>query len=918
MKKAKLYLSLFLFVCIGINAQSIKPLSEYDLNSHDISSLLDWGPYSKKYAGISHIPEMEKGLRFDFSVMPGYYRNKQLVPHVLFESSYYPWNFSPDMHKISYRYQLEWKNRVYSDVTYYVLDQSKVLVEIKTINNTDFTQNLVYNNIAYIDYPESTPKVRAFGAEKLQWQNAIDYEDLDLAEKKPQYNLVYDGWMRNEGLNDYALSRSILGRGFGRDKDDKVSYLLDVKQTTGELLFRYKAGNGKTCSFVLEGLISDTIHFKGTDNFDLLSIPYETNKTGVQVLSIRSLGGNAIELDGFFIGEKNAFKELTIKETKLPFTPEIKKGKTNEDFILKYQDIDQYYAVAWNYSESQIRQILNSELESFFRRKVHDHVSGTLSGDKNWHYTNAFLRPIVVAPQSESKLYMLLIAGEKNVVENDIARFHETPDYYITQASQIEASRQKPLLLPGNEQYHFGYKLLESAILSNISYPIYTQREYIRHFTPGKNWNSLYTWDLGYISLGLLDIDKEKSFESIKAYTTPVGSQSAFIHHGTPLPIQMFAFFDFWNMTQNKEVLKFLYPRLKQYYDFMSGNSQGSTTRMKGSNLLKTWDYFYNSGGWDDYPPQHYYHDSDKSKTNVTPVVSTAFYIRAAKILRLAAKELGYKNDIKYYEKEIKTFSDALQKYSWDDDAGYFSYVTHDKEGNATGIYRYPKDNSNFNKGLDGTSPLLAGICTKNQEDKLVGHLFSEKEMWTACGISTVDQSASYYKKDGYWNGAVWMPHQWNMWKSLLDCGRGEEARKIAETALRLWEKECEESNYTFEHFIISSGRGAGWHQFSGLSSPVINWFSSYYKIGKVTTGFEIWIEEDKFGENYSNYQAILNFDDSETPKRRTMLVCLNPDFKYKVFFNNQVLDSKMLHPGCMEITLPTTNKKGQLTINFY
>ena len=27
-------------------------------NSHDIASLHAWGPYSKRYAGISHIPDM--------------------------------------------------------------------------------------------------------------------------------------------------------------------------------------------------------------------------------------------------------------------------------------------------------------------------------------------------------------------------------------------------------------------------------------------------------------------------------------------------------------------------------------------------------------------------------------------------------------------------------------------------------------------------------------------------------------------------------------------------------------------------------------------------------------------------------------------------------------------------------------------
>jgi hypothetical protein len=79
-------------------------------NSHDIASLHAWGPYSKRYAGISHIPDMRKGIRFDFSVMPGYYRNRQLVPHVLFESSYNPWEINPEMTRITYRYEMEWKD----------------------------------------------------------------------------------------------------------------------------------------------------------------------------------------------------------------------------------------------------------------------------------------------------------------------------------------------------------------------------------------------------------------------------------------------------------------------------------------------------------------------------------------------------------------------------------------------------------------------------------------------------------------------------------------------------------------------------------------------------------------------------------------------------------------------------------------
>ena len=78
--------------------------------THDIIDLPAWGPYSKKYAGISHIPDMQKGMRFDVTALPGYYRNRVMVPNVLFESGYYPWDFHVDLSKVTYRYELEWKD----------------------------------------------------------------------------------------------------------------------------------------------------------------------------------------------------------------------------------------------------------------------------------------------------------------------------------------------------------------------------------------------------------------------------------------------------------------------------------------------------------------------------------------------------------------------------------------------------------------------------------------------------------------------------------------------------------------------------------------------------------------------------------------------------------------------------------------
>ena len=66
-------------------------------------------------------------------------------------------------------------------------------------------------------------------------------------------------------------------------------------------------------------------------------------------------------------------------------------------------------------------------------------------------------------------------------------------------------------------------------------------------------------------------------------------------------------------------------------------------------------------------------------------------------------------------------FTDALQKYSWDEETGYFGYVVHDKEGNPSHLLKY-QDEINFDMTFDGAYPLVAGICTDEQKKEFSHH----------------------------------------------------------------------------------------------------------------------------------------------------------------------------------------------------
>jgi hypothetical protein len=880
-------------------------------NTHDIR-LSPWGPYSKKYAGVSHIYDMNAGMRFDFSVCPGFYRNKILIPNVQFESGYFPWEVNNDLTRYTYRYELEWKDKVYADVTYKVIDSFTVLASMKCVNNTKLTQNLSLNLVYGIEYPDVYPANKLTHSENSVWLNAIDYASLEFAQRRPKDNLVTDGWMRGEIRDNEFIDGSAVGQNFGRDKGDKLVYnpVFKTKHSSGTMSLFYRMKENESCSLRLSGLINQVVSLKGNGKPAQIDLPYQQNQ--YSQIEIIAEGGDAVELNGILLTPAGEEAQTKIIEQPKFYSPESNNNAAQQKLISKYKDIPMYYGFSWDgNTDFKLRQIKNDELDIFFRRLVHSHVDTVLKGNYKGDYSNIFIRPVELTPKSEKIIYGLICTGNKQQVENRLS------DLAVVKEKFLQEERNKTNffsnILPQGKKYEFSQKMLRATVMTDIVYPIYTQQSYIRHFTPGKWWNSLYTWDLGFVAMGLNEINVNKAAECINAYTTPVGSQSAYIHHGSPVPTQFYAFLDLWNKTQSKEMLEYFYPRLKQYYEFMSGRLGSSSTNTLKSNLLKTWDYWYNSGGWDDYPPQVEVHRR-KAEATVAPVINTAQQIRIGKIMRMAAEALGKKDDVKIYNKDISDFSEALQKYSWNDTSGYFSYVVHDKEGHAIGHLKY-QDGSDYNMGLDGAYPLVAGICTPAQQNGLIKKIFSPKNMWSLAGITVVDQSAPYYRVDGYWNGSVWMPHQWFVWKTMLDLGKPDFAFKIAKKGLDVYSKETDESYYTFEHFLAKSGRGAGWHQFSGLSNPLLTWFAAYYKQGTVTTGFEIWIKDQSFNKDFSTYKAEINFDNATEPHARSMLICLSPSYKYKVTFNGKEVDTQSPYAGLLQINLPSSNKTGTLIV---
>lgn len=896
---------------------------DYLKNSHDLR-LEKWGPYTKKYMGISHVSDPKDGLRFDVSVIPGFYRRRVDLPNVLWESNYHPWEAAPDLTYYTHRHQLDWKDRVYCDVSFSKLTDRARLIRAKMVNNTAEPQSLVLHYMANLNFPpvraytnEAIELAEALLPEGTSWLDALDYQDLQFANPRPTDNLGYDGFYRAEQRGHGYVNGSGVGQGFGRDQGDRVNYRLklDHPLEKATLLMRYRLASGQEARFQLNGpgLDGQVITLTGHDSFELAHFEIGKLDAGEYAFELVSLGGGAVELDGFVLGEAEALAPVSFEAKEWNAAPQITSGPVANSLLLEYDHFEGCYGLAWDYGTFEVRQFLNSELDNFMRFNVHHHTQSVFEGDGKGHYTNVFMRPVMLDPGETRLIYGLVCDGSRAEVEHAIAAWAGSgPEDRENSYAEARQRLAQPAGLPEGDKYRFSQQLMAATTLTNVVYPVYTRRRYIKHYTPGRWWDSLYTWDSGFIGLGLATLDVERAIDCLNAYLTEPGDQqAAFIHHGSPVPVQHYLFLDLFNRGQPAGFLEYFYPRLRQYYLFLSGSLGSSTTRDLKSGLIRTWDYFYNSGGWDDYPPQVYVHREGLEKS-VTPVISTAQCIRIAKILRMAALNLGAEDDAAGYETDIAGWSEALQTWAWDNDAGYFGYVRHNEQGEPEGILRHA-GGQNFNMGFDGIYPLVAGICTAEQQARLLEHLASDRQLWTPFGLTAVDRTADYYRHDGYWNGTIWLSHQWFFWKTLLTLGQAELAHRVARTALELWQRETGTTYRSFEHFLVENGRGAGWHEFGGLSAPVLCWYEAYYRPGHLTGGLDLWVSRQEWAADFTSLSAYLR-DYGPAGQVSTLLVTLNPAHHYAATWNGQPIASKELWPGLLEIGLEA-GEPGQLEI---
>lgn len=122
-------------------------------------------------------------------------------------------------------------------------------------------------------------------------------------------------------------------------------------------------------------------------------------------------------------------------------------------------------------------------------------------------------------------------------------------------------------------------------------------------------------------------------------------------------------------------------------------------------------------------------------------------------------QELGKPEKAKAALTEAKAISDRINKWCWDEVDGFY--------------YDVSADGTKFKKKTTcGFWPMVAGVASKEQAARMVGHLKNPKEFWRPFVFPTLAADEPEYRANGdYWCGGVWAPTNHAIIKGLERAG---------------------------------------------------------------------------------------------------------------------------------------------------
>lgn len=225
------------------------------------------------------------------------------------------------------------------------------------------------------------------------------------------------------------------------------------------------------------------------------------------------------------------------------------------------------------------------------------------------------------------------------------------------------------------------------------------------------------------------------------------------------------------------------------------------------------------------------------------------------------ARELGQTKDAEKLGLLAEEMKKEISKELWDSSNQIYSNRLFD------GNYGVTSPTSFY--------PLAAGVPDEKRAEELIKHIFDEEEFFTECPLIAINAKSPSAKDNKYWRGRTWAPQSFWTYIGLRRYGKVKEANRLADKAVKYFEKHWNETRRSYENYNPYTGEAE--------DSVDVQPFYSWTALLPLIWSFESWgvnpwdgyyfglSDGGKFKQNNRKYRG--NFYDAFSDGEVTVLL---------------------------------------------
>lgn len=256
----------------------------------------------------------------------------------------------------------------------------------------------------------------------------------------------------------------------------------------------------------------------------------------------------------------------------------------------------------------------------------------------------------------------------------------------------------------------------------------------------------MWIWDSVFHAMAFVEYDAEMAKDSIRAvlgmeredgFIAHMMSPNGFISEVTQPQVLAWGVWHVYQKTGDRAFLQECAPAIHKFLVWTMKN------RDKNGNGLLEWltepDYLEckcGESGLDNSPRFDFDVEMDAVDFS-TYLCNDAYY------LSLIYTELGDAENAAYFKAVYENVKDKINQHLWCEEDGLYYDALFDGK-----LTRVASPASFF--------PMLAGICSQEQADKMVKVLLDEKRFWTKMPVPSMPKDSEFYDVD-MWRGCSWL-----------------------------------------------------------------------------------------------------------------------------------------------------------------